>query len=106
METEMFSVIVNASSTSTHLTPALLQTAVHLQASKYFQVASGVILIYDHLITFGQEIEQIWTQPWTGATLLFALIRYISTLQRPIITAAFLSAEWSQHVYVKIVVET
>ncbi|GJJ12704.1 hypothetical protein Clacol_006948 [Clathrus columnatus] len=54
------------------------------------------MLFYDELLTIGQEVERIWLQPWTGATLLFALIRYISLLSRPIVLVAFFSPAWTK----------
>lgn len=44
------------------------------------------------------QVERIWLQPWTGATLLFALIRYISLLSRPIVLVAFFSPAWTKDV--------
>ncbi|KAI0072646.1 hypothetical protein K474DRAFT_359540 [Panus rudis PR-1116 ss-1] len=34
------------------------------------------ILIYDTILTFPQEVRCIWKRRWTGATLLYAIIRY------------------------------
>ncbi|KIJ54551.1 hypothetical protein M422DRAFT_220842 [Sphaerobolus stellatus SS14] len=89
---------MNATAHTSINVPALTVSATHLQASKYFLVAAFTMLVYDYLITVGQEVESIWKQTWSGATLLFALNRYGSLLQRPIIVAAFLSPAWSRDV--------
>ncbi|KAN0092673.1 hypothetical protein V8E55_003457 [Tylopilus felleus] len=31
---------------------------------------------YDYLLTFSDEIEYIWTKPWTWVSTLFVLVRY------------------------------
>ncbi|KAF8578068.1 hypothetical protein K439DRAFT_1639172 [Ramaria rubella] len=76
---------------------ALIQAAVHLQASKYFLVAAFAMLVYDIAITLGDEVERIWKQPWTGATFLYAVNRYVTLFQRPIIVTAFTSPAWSRN---------
>ncbi|KAI0079242.1 hypothetical protein K474DRAFT_1673466 [Panus rudis PR-1116 ss-1] len=35
-----------------------------------------VLLIYDTLLTFSQELRCIWKRKWTGATLIYITIRY------------------------------
>lgn len=32
--------------------------------------------MYDFLLTFGREVEHIWRQKFSGATVLFILMRY------------------------------
>ena len=32
------------------------------------------MLIYDIVITFGDEVEKIWKQPFTGATVLWFIV--------------------------------
>ncbi|KAF8732645.1 hypothetical protein RHS02_07391, partial [Rhizoctonia solani] len=50
-------------------------------AAKYFMLASFVFMIYDHMITFAEEVDRVWQQEWTGATWLFFLNRYLTELQ-------------------------
>ena len=38
---------------------------------------NSVILFYDYLITFGDEVQLFWRRKWTGATVLFILNRYM-----------------------------
>ncbi|KAG2355199.1 hypothetical protein BDR07DRAFT_1493502 [Suillus spraguei] len=40
-------------------------------------VAAGVVVIYDWVLTLGQEIELIWRQRWSFVTVLYLVIRYI-----------------------------
>ncbi|KAG1754696.1 hypothetical protein EDD22DRAFT_972435 [Suillus occidentalis] len=43
----------------------------------HFAVAAGVMVIYDWVLTVGQEIELIWKQRWSLMTVLYLVIRYI-----------------------------
>ena len=36
------------------------------------------LLVYEFLITFGQEVQLFWKGKWSGATILFFLNRYIT----------------------------
>ncbi|KAI0070361.1 hypothetical protein K474DRAFT_1608851, partial [Panus rudis PR-1116 ss-1] len=38
------------------------------------------LLIYDAILTFPQEIRCIWQRKWSGATLLYVTIRYLTLL--------------------------
>ncbi|TFK22817.1 hypothetical protein FA15DRAFT_557972, partial [Coprinopsis marcescibilis] len=67
-------------------------------AAKYFQIAAFVMLIYDHALTFGQEVERVWKQQFSGVTLLFLLNRYLTPLQFIIIIEAFHDPQWSKEV--------
>lgn len=42
----------------------------------YFLVASFAAVIYDWALTFGQEFELIWRQPWSHMTILYLSVRY------------------------------
>ncbi|KAG2355198.1 hypothetical protein BDR07DRAFT_1493501 [Suillus spraguei] len=42
-----------------------------------FAVAAGVVVIYDWVLTLGQEIELIWKQRWSLMTVLYLVMRYI-----------------------------
>ncbi|KAG1722254.1 hypothetical protein EDD22DRAFT_507307 [Suillus occidentalis] len=43
----------------------------------YWIVAAGVVVVYDWVLTIGQEIELIWRQRWSLMTVLYLGIRYI-----------------------------
>lgn len=45
--------------------------------SSYFTFASSTALIYDWVLTFGEEVELIWRQRWSFVTLLYLIIRYV-----------------------------
>ncbi|KIK33687.1 hypothetical protein CY34DRAFT_689491 [Suillus luteus UH-Slu-Lm8-n1] len=45
--------------------------------SGYFTFASSTALIYDWVLTFGQEAELIWNQRWSLMTVLYLSIRYV-----------------------------
>ncbi|KIK34480.1 hypothetical protein CY34DRAFT_639808 [Suillus luteus UH-Slu-Lm8-n1] len=45
----------------------------------YWMVAAGVVVVYDWVLTTGQEIELIWRQRWSLMTVLYLVIRYIGT---------------------------
>ncbi|KAI0744871.1 hypothetical protein C8Q76DRAFT_701507 [Earliella scabrosa] len=47
-----------------------------LAATRYMSAAGLMILFYDHLLTFGDEVELIWTAPATYAKYTFLLNRY------------------------------
>ncbi|KIK37486.1 hypothetical protein CY34DRAFT_455144 [Suillus luteus UH-Slu-Lm8-n1] len=40
-------------------------------------VAGSVVVVYDWVLTIGQEIELIWRQRWSLMTVLYLVIRYI-----------------------------
>ncbi|KIM42739.1 hypothetical protein M413DRAFT_47539, partial [Hebeloma cylindrosporum] len=51
-------------------------------AGKYFQLAAFVMLVYDHKLTFpSANVNRIWRQKLSGATVLFLINRYITPLQ-------------------------
>ncbi|KAF8583117.1 hypothetical protein K439DRAFT_1617747 [Ramaria rubella] len=51
------------------------QSIVHLVASKYYMLASIVVLYFDHFLTFDLEVNSLW-KPALGATVLFLVNRY------------------------------
>ncbi|KAG1802012.1 uncharacterized protein HD556DRAFT_1438049 [Suillus plorans] len=50
--------------------------SVHIFVS-YCIVAAGIVVVYDWVLTLGQEIELIWRQRWSLMTVLYLIIRYI-----------------------------
>ncbi|KAJ3502187.1 hypothetical protein NLJ89_g8998 [Agrocybe chaxingu] len=74
---------------------ALASGAYHLLAGKYFQLAAFVMLVYDHILTFDQEVDRIWKQKFSGASLLFFINRYVTPLQFIIILDAFHDPIWT-----------
>ncbi|KAG2104662.1 uncharacterized protein F5147DRAFT_261829 [Suillus discolor] len=43
----------------------------------YWTVAALVVVVYDWVLTLGQEIELIWRRRWSLMTVLYLIIRYI-----------------------------
>ncbi|KAJ8701263.1 hypothetical protein PTI98_000070 [Pleurotus ostreatus] len=72
----------------------LVNAFAHLVGNYKFQTASYVLYIYDHLLTFSDEVDKIWHQPFTFASLLFYINRYITHCQFIIIQVEFYETEW------------
>ncbi|KAL1941568.1 hypothetical protein VTO73DRAFT_7007 [Trametes versicolor] len=77
-------------------TEPLSTMAEHLLAAKMFSLASCVMLFYDIAITFGDEVEKIWKQRFTGATVLWFMNRYLSPLGYIVIIVSFHDPSWSK----------
>ncbi|EIW55879.1 uncharacterized protein TRAVEDRAFT_22290 [Trametes versicolor FP-101664 SS1] len=77
-------------------TEPLATMAEHLLAAKMFSLASCVMLFYDIAITFGDEVEKIWKQRFTGATVLWFMNRYLSPLGYIVIIVSFHDPSWSK----------
>ncbi|KAG2103780.1 uncharacterized protein F5147DRAFT_276295 [Suillus discolor] len=43
----------------------------------YWMAVASVVVVYDWVLTLGQEIELIWKQRWSLMTMLYLVIRYI-----------------------------
>ncbi|KAF9040758.1 hypothetical protein BJ165DRAFT_1491939 [Panaeolus papilionaceus] len=71
---------------------------VHSNGVKYFQVAATVMLFYDHMLTFSDEVERVWKQRFTGASLLFYINRYVTAMQAIILLDAFDDPIWTKGV--------
>jgi len=56
-------------------TPAII--IGHIQASRYVSGAGLVVLLYDHILTFDQELQSIWHTKMTWSKLLFLFNRYM-----------------------------
>ncbi|KAH9919784.1 uncharacterized protein BXZ73DRAFT_104891 [Epithele typhae] len=54
----------------------------HIYAENYVSVAATVILIFDHLLTFGREVDFFWNRRVSGPTLLFILNRYLPLMSK------------------------
>ncbi|KAH9917866.1 uncharacterized protein BXZ73DRAFT_105389 [Epithele typhae] len=57
--------------------PAASLDALHdLSVVRYMSAAGLVVLLYDHILTFADEVELIWPAPATYAKYMFLLNRY------------------------------
>ncbi|PVF97333.1 hypothetical protein CPB86DRAFT_857104 [Serendipita vermifera] len=49
----------------------------NLNASYYLTASAAVILLYDYILTFSDEVEHVWRKPVTLVTVLFYINRYL-----------------------------
>ncbi|TFK49992.1 hypothetical protein OE88DRAFT_1681978 [Heliocybe sulcata] len=49
----------------------------NVQAIRFLSAAGLVILLWDHLLTFDDEVEYIWNARWAAPKILFLIVRYI-----------------------------
>ncbi|THH07848.1 hypothetical protein EW145_g3107 [Phellinidium pouzarii] len=59
------------------VTPALITSAEHLVAAKYYALCSFVMLTYDISLTLSLEIEKIWKKQISGLSVLWFLNRWV-----------------------------
>ncbi|QRV84000.1 dephospho-CoA kinase [Ceratobasidium sp. AG-Ba] len=52
--------------------------AIHGFASNYYTVAGICVLLYDHILTFPDEVQYVWKQKWSVVSTMFVLNRYIT----------------------------
>ncbi|KAG6850135.1 hypothetical protein H0H93_000520 [Arthromyces matolae] len=53
-------------------------------------IAAVALLIWDHVVTFSAEVSKMWSQKFSGATVLYALLRYGTLFEK--ITILFLAS--------------
>ncbi|KAF8545985.1 hypothetical protein OG21DRAFT_1518414, partial [Imleria badia] len=56
------------------MSSALQSALTNLQQNNYLSLAMLVAAAYDYVLTFSDEIEYIWTKPWTWVSTLFILV--------------------------------
>ncbi|TFK66898.1 hypothetical protein BDN72DRAFT_899451 [Pluteus cervinus] len=56
---------------------AWIQPLNDARLAKSIQLASMMLLAYDHLITLDVEIERVWSLPWRTPKILFFINRYL-----------------------------
>jgi len=66
-----------------------------LIATNYFGVASFVVLLYDHILTFDDEVRYIWRSKKKLVSWLFLLNRYLTPLGFCININAYTSKLWT-----------
>ncbi|KAK7461927.1 hypothetical protein VKT23_008358 [Stygiomarasmius scandens] len=71
---------------------------LRLDAALYFQLAAFVMVVYDHILTFPEEVNYIWGQKLNGATLLFFINRYITPIEFIVVLVAFHQQNWPPEV--------
>ncbi|KIJ17896.1 hypothetical protein PAXINDRAFT_98073 [Paxillus involutus ATCC 200175] len=76
----------------------LVAEYMHLvQLTRFCQMAPYVVMLYDHFLTFDQEIEHIWNKPWTLTSILYVTLRYPGSAFGWFSATAFLGS-WSYNV--------
>ncbi|KAJ6468127.1 hypothetical protein C8R47DRAFT_1223418 [Mycena vitilis] len=79
----------------------LITTALRdIQATRYAQLASSAIIIWDHLITLDEEVELIWKSSWSMGKGLFVINRYYTLISVVINNYALLSPSLTDTSYV------
>ncbi|KAF8555844.1 hypothetical protein OG21DRAFT_1521480 [Imleria badia] len=63
-----------------------LQFLNELLISQFLVLAGDTILTYDYLLTFGLEMDYIWSAPWTTVKVLFLLNRYGTLISQIFLT--------------------
>ncbi|THV02647.1 hypothetical protein K435DRAFT_852673 [Dendrothele bispora CBS 962.96] len=53
------------------------EVVTHLNASRYVTMAGLTMLLYDHCLTFADEVEYIWKAGWKIPKILFLFLRYV-----------------------------
>ncbi len=43
-------------------------------------IFASALVVYEHIITFQQEVQAVWKRKWSAVTWLFALNRYLLLL--------------------------
>ncbi|THU83153.1 hypothetical protein K435DRAFT_766027 [Dendrothele bispora CBS 962.96] len=77
---------------------SLVTAQLRFNAALYFQLGAFVMVLYDHILTFAEEVSCIWGQKLNGATLLFFINRYITPIEFIIVLVAFHQANWPAEV--------
>ncbi|KAH9919748.1 uncharacterized protein BXZ73DRAFT_80267 [Epithele typhae] len=65
-----------------HQISQVIEEYKDLYAEHYVSVAASVILILDHFLTFGREVNLFWNRRVSGPTVLFILNRYLALIFR------------------------
>ncbi|PPR01532.1 hypothetical protein CVT24_001844 [Panaeolus cyanescens] len=75
-----------------------VRIAGNLMIAKMYSLAACVMLFYDMVITFGEEVEQIWMRKFSLLTVLYFLNRYLSPLGYIVIIVSFHDSTWTKEV--------
>jgi len=58
------------------LTPVIVESLHKVQVVNYFYFVTAAVLVYDHVLTFVDEISLVWPATWGLGKVLFILARY------------------------------
>ncbi|KAI9508255.1 hypothetical protein F5148DRAFT_1198127 [Russula earlei] len=62
-----------------------------IQIGKYFFLGAYTMLLYDHLLTFPEEIQAVWKKKKTFPLYLFILVRYYALLAVSVVAFGYFS---------------
>ncbi|KAN0082772.1 hypothetical protein V8E55_008567 [Tylopilus felleus] len=74
------------------MSSALQSALTSLQQNNYLSLVMFTAVGYDYVLTLSDEVEYIWTQPWTWVSTLFIIIRYSGLFT--LITACFVGSSF------------
>ncbi|KAI0687812.1 hypothetical protein BC835DRAFT_377258 [Cytidiella melzeri] len=77
-------------------TPATQETLRDIAVGKFFFLAGFCVLVYDHILTFPQEIEVIWKRKKTFLSCVFLLVRYYSVLAMIVVFFGYFSTDMTR----------
>ncbi|CAE6511274.1 unnamed protein product [Rhizoctonia solani] len=69
--------------------------AQHINAAKYYLIASITMMAYDMVLTFHLEYEYIWKRKKTLVSYLFLINRYLNPCYYIITTTAYFDPSWT-----------
>ncbi|GAB1522801.1 hypothetical protein RhiXN_05920 [Rhizoctonia solani] len=69
--------------------------AQHINAAKYYLIASITMMAYDMVLTFHLEYEYIWKRKKTLVSYLFLVNRYLNPCYYIITTTAYFDPSWT-----------
>ncbi|KAJ7634572.1 hypothetical protein FB45DRAFT_909213 [Roridomyces roridus] len=69
-----------------------------LRNNYMFATACYVLYLWDHILTFPVEVDKMWSQRLTLASMLFYLNRYVTHGQFIVLQVAFFETHWSVEV--------
>jgi len=71
---------MSSTPTPEEIVAMLVPILIGANSARYAGIAAFVVLSYDHLLTFGDEVRFFWSGEWTISRILFFLNRYVPHL--------------------------
>lgn len=68
------------SSTQGEALDTLIETLENVRATQYVTAIGLIVLLYDHALTFQDEVELVWKTKLTIAQVTFLILRYLPIL--------------------------
>ncbi|KAF8532326.1 hypothetical protein JB92DRAFT_1313264 [Gautieria morchelliformis] len=61
---------------------SLADIYAHSLVTRYYNLASFVMIVYDHSLTFDLEVKTIWKQSWSLPKVLWFVFRYLNPIHQ------------------------